>query len=939
MQKSFFFISILLLCLLGTLSGREVTANDDLSADGNPIVTLQADGLHLLWQTAAVQMTMTAVNSRVTIPHFLQTEEPGMVQLPMRSVLIALPPTAVPTLTIQRISERQIALPAPLAVAQQPEGFVRNGAGEIVGGAFAPADAKRPFTHPPLLLEEIGIVRGIRLARLSFYPVRPSDGQISLVEEIEADISFNAPAAHRSPAIEENPFGQTVAALLINPEQMQAQLPRRAASTATAAANTAIIDVDEAGITAISYSELKAIGFPVDSINPANLKLTQSGTEVALEWVGDGDTLFETGEFFRFYADIWFNRWLENDRYLLTEGSGGLRMGSRAALPSGLSTGALQQTVLLNKNLHYTSNWMAQDGDRWIWDEYASFGNETSAYPFAIENVNSAAGSSVTVWLMGAMHNKNIAPDHRIQVSLNGTSLGEVTWDGKDTGKTAVFSIPPTLLQSSNSLQITLLHAAGIELDRVWLDSFAVTYTRNGAVAAAQTRVSGQAVPHRYNLSLGAGMGTAVYDISSPGTPIRLTGVMDDAVVWGDAAAGVHEYLLTSDLIFSPPAGIRMAVPLQTVTTMGADYIIIAPPAFIPAVTPLIAMRQSQGMSVVVENVDAIYDNYGGGLPTPEAIRAYLDDVYHRWSPVPVYVLLVGDGSNDPKPYLDSSRPTFIPPYLADVDPWLGEVAADNRFVTVDGDDLLPDMAIGRLPVNSLAEVKVIINKIVQYETEPLFGDWNSRVLFTTDDPDGAGNFITHADALIAEFISTPWLAERAYYNPPSGMDRDEMYTAVVNQWNAGRGLVIYHGHSSVHQWGAERLFHLDDARELVNDGRLPVVLQMTCFTGSFHDQNWDTLDEELLRREGGGAAAVWGATGLGVATGHDQLAGGFLQTIITDGTPQIGKAAVAGKVRLLGAGVYPDLMDTFTLLGDPAMRYNYDFWAGNSTFLPVILR
>ena len=48
---------------------------------------------------------------------------------------------------------------------------------------------------------------------------------------------------------------------------------------------------------------------------------------------------------------------------------------------------------------------------------------------------------------------------------------------------------------------------------------------------------------------------------------------------------------------------------------------------------------------------------------------------------VPLYVVLVGDGSFDPRQYRADSPPTFIPPYLADVDPWAGETAADNRYV------------------------------------------------------------------------------------------------------------------------------------------------------------------------------------------------------------------------------------------------------------------
>ncbi|MCA9956880.1 MAG: hypothetical protein KC434_19250, partial [Anaerolineales bacterium] len=308
-------------------------------------------------------------------------------------------------------------------------------------------------------------------------------------------------------------------------------------------------------------------------------------------------------------------------------------------------------------------------------------------------------------------------------------------------------------------------------------------------------------------------------------------------------------------------------------------------------------------------------------------------------SPAPTYVLLVGDGTTDPKQYRDDSQKTWLPPYLANADPWVGEVAADNRYVTVDGDDFLPDMIIGRLPVNSLAEAQTVVTKIVEYETKPFLGDWNGRITFISDNADAAGNFAAHAAQLQQTYVTDPWQASSLNYNPAQ-MSEAAMQTAVQQSWQNGTGLLIYTGHSSIHQWGAERFFHLDDVATLTNGARLPVVLEMTCFTGSFAQPFWDTLDEALLRHPDGGAVAVWGATGLGVGTGHNALAGGFLQSLISDGEVVLGTAVLSGKLNLLSnEPAHLDLLDTFTLFGDPATRYDTDFWPGIPTYLPFISR
>jgi hypothetical protein len=92
---------------------------------------------------------------------------------------------------------------------------------------------------------------------------------------------------------------------------------------------------------------------------------------------------------------------------------------------------------------------------------------------------------------------------------------------------------------------------------------------------------------------------------------------------------------------------------------------------------------------------------------------------------------------------------------------------------------------------------------------------------------------------------------------------------------------VAFTGHASIHQWAVERFIHLDDVPSLSNGGRLPVVLEMTCFTGSFQVPGYATLDEALVRHTEGCAVAVWGPTGLGITTGHESLATGFIETVL----------------------------------------------------------
>jgi hypothetical protein len=294
-------------------------------------------------------------------------------------------------------------------------------------------------------------------------------------------------------------------------------------------------------------------------------------------------------------------------------------------------------------------------------------------------------------------------------------------------------------------------------------------------------------------------------------------------------------------------------------------------------------------------------------------------------------VLLVGDGTSDPRGYLETSSETLLPPFLADVDPWAGETAADNRYVTVDGEDILPDMLIGRLPANNPSELGTMISKIVQYEEQSGPSLWQHRAAFVADNADTGGNFPFLSENLIDKYPSSPFSAKRLYYSPGQ-VTPDDFHLQVKQMWDAGNGFIMFTGHSSIHQWAHEIFFHISDIAGLGNGPKLPVVLEMTCFTGSFQVPGLSTLDEDLVRQPNGGAVAAWGSSGLGIATGHQWLAEGFLNSIYEDGSGEIGPAALSGKLNLATIGAYSDLIDTFTLLGDPATKLERSY----ITYMPI---
>jgi hypothetical protein len=857
------------------------------------------------------------------------TQAPGQLALPFESRLIAVPAGSTASLELVSSETQMQPLNAPITRAPVPEGWRVDASGEVIGGALIPVSASPAFDATdapelaaansgplePVVLEPVGVMRGVQLARVVFYPARPQNATtLAVTRRAQVRVRFTA----SSPDARASDDLGLIRHQVVNPEAIQIAPLSVGVEAPAAGGPRILIEVDAPGLTALRPEALRAAGFPVDGNDPARLRLTQGGSDVLMQFEGNGNTAFEAGERLLFYADPRFSRYTTRDVYELSLAAGPVaRMTSRPAV-----TGATGATPIRSQTFEVNQLYMPQcscgqlpagrDSDRWAWQSLSYPTKASISLPFATPDVISTQGATLTVWLVGTTRLAAINPDHRVSLAVNGTGVGTFEWDGQ-AAVTQTVTVPAGVLTGANTLTVSLPGISGAQVESAYFDAFRVDYATSGG-SGAFAGVPGQA---SYALTLSnANGGVWALDISSATQPVVLTGLSGTAVTIGDATSSPtpRRYWLSTEAEVRTPVALR--APLGA-NGAAADYVLISHADFLPALQPLIATRQAQGLTVVVENVQALYDTFGDGRPSPDAIRAYIANSYSTYNRRLKYVVLVGDGTFDPKRYVSTGQPTFIPPYLATVDPWLGETAADNRFVTVEGDDALPDVAIGRLPVNTLAQAQTVAAKLSGYAGT--IGFWTGSALFVADDRDGGGDFPATAERMIANDLGGGLQVGRIYHAPGGVITTTR--TAITHTLNSGMGLVVYNGHSSQRQWAGERLFHMDDANALTNAGRYPVMVQLTCFTGSFHDSALSTLDESLLLRANGGAIGVWGATGLGIATGHDSLAQGFLTRIYRDRQPDVGTALLAGKLSLAGTGQYLDLLDTFTWLGDPATQ------------------
>ena len=225
-----------------------------------------------------------------------------------------------------------------------------------------------------------------------------------------------------------------------------------------------------------------------------------------------------------------------------------------------------------------------------------------------------------------------------------------------------------------------------------------------------------------------------------------------------DTAQSETRYLAMTPSKRRSPAGIEKDKPSSWKSANnGADYIVITHEDFYDSVLTLAERRSASGLRVVKVKVGDIYDEFNYGILIPRPYGIFLLYAYNNWvTPAPVYVLLVGDAYQDYKDSLKTGTLNYVPTQIIETD-ILGETPSDNWFVLVSGNDILPDMYIGRLSAETKSQAEDIVDKIIYYEKNPPVKSWNKNVLLVADDDSASFEELSEqlADLLPADYTAS----------------------------------------------------------------------------------------------------------------------------------------------------------------------------------------
>lgn len=682
------------------------------------------------------------------------------------------------------------------------------------------------------------------------------------------------------------------------------------------------------GIYQVASDDLEQFGIDLNR-QPVTLQLLNLEQQQPYWIVKSGNR-----QYLRFYAQPSASRYARENIYWLVQdqSTGSYLNGKLVQAPDSVQlpddsplrpTGELPphtgwSIINLEQDMVYTP--LVEIGDHWFWQALPG----PSEYKVTIDLPGAVSGLGLIRVHLWAGTASEVSPDHHFRLLLNQQVIADERWDGKGwwTIKTALAE--GLLNAGDNALTLLVPGDTGAPAETLYLNSIEIGYTRSLSVGlllpgdqatfilpGGPVQVDGLTFP------------VDIYDITKVQNPILVGSYSTGPVDF--SAKTFHTYLIQGPDAYLSPVNIIQPTSGPDLADLahGADYLVIGPADLLEAAQPLLDWRKQQGLSVLSVNSEWLADAFGSGLLEPESIRRFMQYAISHWQTPPRYLLLVGSATYDPRNYLAAEKQNRLPTFFVQTI-YGGETASDLGYIILDGEywdssqsykartDL--SIALGRLPAQNVQQVQNLVNKIIAYErSKP--DDWQQRILAIADTQEAG--FADDGQNFLDNFKS---IYQTQLFVPTPG--EVNIHEQIVDQINSGYRWIAYFGHGSLRMMGKDRLLSMEDVAVLRNNPAYPVMFHFTCLTGLFSYPKSESIAEALLWKANAGAVAVLAPTSLTLPTDQSYLSQGLARALIENPGLRLGDVLNLAREQLpLDDPGALDVLNTFLLLGDPALR------------------
>ena len=592
-----------------------------------------------------------------------------------------------------------------------------------------------------------------------------------------------------------------------------------------------------------------------------------------------------------------------------------------------------------------------ETGRKFLGENFASTRNQT--FKFQLED--RVTGEPIYVYTVFGAKTANAGST--VACSYNGTQIPVTSGDMidksddlshthyKESGSLKVIN-----LDGTNDLSYTLDFSSSGTVYLARLDYITVNYQRqlrlnNGSLAFGYNEASSGSC---YRLS-GAGSATHVWDVTIPYAPLQLNAVAggEGALTFSPESSGRREFIAFDESGTYSHPDFKGEVQNQNIHGEPTpDMIILAPSAYMEQANRVAMLHEdNDGFRVLVLDHEKVFNEFSSGTSDAMAYRRLCKMFYDRGATSDGhklgYLLLFGSGSYDNRLIGTNAEVLNFPHLLT----WQSYSSSneDDSYTSDDYFGILDDgsstdvndkmsIAVGRMIVRNVTEARAVVNKLVKYVTNPIYGSWKNQVMFVADDEnkgihmeqsmdmikiakENGGENLMYNYVFIDAFNAVSEGGARTY--PDARAKMFNLLNEGVMWWN-------YIGHSSTQNWTAEGLLKRSDVETNLFYKRLPVLYAATCEFCRF-DNSVTSSGELVYTNPNGGAIAVICPPRLALITSNGALSNAVARQAFArddNGRPRrIGDIMRLAKNALNAAS---SNHRRYFVFGDPAMRLAY---------------
>lgn len=246
--------------------------------------------------------------------------------------------------------------------------------------------------------------------------------------------------------------------------------------------------------------------------------------------------------------------------------------------------------------------------------------------------------------------------------------------------------------------------------------------------------------------------------------------------------------------------------------TEEGDILIIAPVEFMEAMQPYVDWKIRNGFNVELVSLVTAGNNAG-------TIKSFISNYYNEHNLA--FVIIVGDNAQFPSPTISGKK-------------------TDNYFTELAGGDYYPDIILGKISAENVAQVETQVQRFIQYEQNPTVTTHFPSFMGIASDQGPGDNaeydyeHIRNIDNKLLAYTYTS--GYELFEGSQGGLDAAGNPTAsmVATGVNSGTGIITYCGHGGSTSWVTSG-FSNSDVNALTNVGKLPFILSVACVNGEYH--------------------------------------------------------------------------------------------------------